>query len=1077
MMADKQGLLGARSDEDSDEVRQSTDAFGAARDEREAYEEDWYRSLRALAERQAQLAEHEDTEDASELLAGGEPNVDEPDRPVEAQSEPDEVESQELQPSPVEWHEAVAEPPRAPEGEPHETGSPDEGYGSEHDMPQAPADEAGPPSWDTLVAEHLEQQEDAGPEPEPFVQDAEPEHGPEPHLRIVPSPDDGDREGAVVEGEGPEAAYPVEEPIAPEWEEPALGDRGNEPQPEAPAADEDVVPGTDDGAALLDTSFGDLEPLEARPDLGHPEEAVSEPVVEPLLAPEPEAVEPEPPAPTLTSTDPFVRRLALEELASHKLSDADTRRIEALLLDPETEIRRLALETLGRRPDRVDAEAVRQALQDPTDEVRAVAVGLAAKRGEVAHIAPFLAARDWPLTNREVRRLLPEVVAASPVDDDAMRRVLDAIGSLDPAPQPAERPSLAQLALALGSRRILDALSWPDVPRLGAIRLLSYDRSPVVLRELAAHSGDPLEEIREIAANAIEEIVRDEAARERIPSADGAPSPDDGTDRIASLARALLDDDATVRHLALSGLAGMDRGAIAAWVREAIGSGDPSRLSLAASTAQQLRLVEGAADVLDAAAGLPVDARHGLVEALTSFVMPPDQLAALLSQVREPRQPEAIRMLWQIGGPQMLSHLRPYLDDPSAPVRLAVLDVFAESGDPSAVDVARIALETDVSPIVRARAVRVLAQLTATPPVSTVVRALSDPDPDVRATAIETLPDVDGPEAIDALTSSLSDPDDRVRLAAAKRLAARAADPELVWSSLRRAPEAGRDDIIASFERVRSGSLTQIALERLRSPDQEERSLAVEVCGWGASPGCVEGAIHALLDPSALVRRSATVALGHLRDPAAAKALGKALGDPDPEVRVGVVRALGVIDDETVLGFLVSALNDPDPRVRDVTSQVLTEWSSPAVARRLAGVLAVPRLREAATDLLTRIGPPAVELLIDVLMQNNPAVVPTVGELLRRIAKPDEFLARLDAVEPERRLRGVHALGAIGGPEAVNALLRSVADPDERIRARAAQLLGELGDQRARDALVGLLRDPIPGVVAAAQDALSRLGD
>lgn len=247
------------------------------------------------------------------------------------------------------------------------------------------------------------------------------------------------------------------------------------------------------------------------------------------------------------------------------------------------------------------------------------------------------------------------------------------------------------------------------------------------------------------------------------------------------------------------------------------------------------------------------------------------------------------------------------------------------------------------------------------------------------------------------------------------------------------------------------------------------------MCGFGAGPGCVEGAIHALLDPSAIVRRAATIALGRLRDPAAAKALGKALGDPDPEVRIGVVRALGVIDDEAVLGFPVSALNDPDPRVRDVTSQVLTKWSSPAVARRIAGVLAVPRLREAATDLLTRIGAPAVELLIDVLMQHNPAVVPTVGELLGRIARPEELLSRLDAVEPERRLRGVEALGAIGGTEASDALVRSVADPDERIRARAAQLLPGLDDPRAEDALMGLLRDPIPAVVAAAQEALTRL--
>jgi HEAT repeat protein len=1057
MMADKQGLLGARSAEDADDARPATDAFGAAVDEREAYEEDWYRSLRALAERQALLAEPEEAEDA-ELAADQEPQ--EPEASFEAQVGP-EHESLPEGPQDLEAEAADAwQEPAADEA--HEGGEATDGV--EHEIPEAP--DAGT-ERDELVAEHAEPtggeqafetfDEQSGQESE-----SESESESEPHLRIVPAPVDEEGEDAPVDGDGT-AELVSEEVVPTEWEAPhELAD----PDAEAPVG-ESEGPVED---ATLEISVPGFEADEAEPELAAFAEEAAAALAPPIAEPEPEV-------PSLTSTDPFVRRLALEELASRDLSEADTHRVEALMLDPEMAIRRLALETLARRPDRVDAEAIRQALQDPTDEVRAVAVGLAARRGDVAPIAPFLAARDWPLTNREVRRLLPEVIAAEPIDDDAMRRVLEAVGDLDPAPQPAERPSLAQLALALGSRRILDALSWPDVPRLGAIRLLSFDRSPVVLRELAAHSGDPIEEIREVAASAIEELVRDEAARERIPTGDSSSSSDDGADRIASLARALLDDDATVRHLALSGLAGMDRGAIAGWVREAIGSGDPSRLSLAASTAQQLRLVEGASDILDAAAGLPVDARHGLVEALTSFVMPPDQLAGLLGQTRGPRQPEAIRMLWQIGGPQMLAHLRPYLDDPSAPVRLAVLDVFAESGDPSAVDVARIALETDVAPAVRARAVRILAQLTATPPVATVIRALSDPDPDVRATAIETLPDVDGPEAIDALTSSLSDQDDRVRLAAAKRLAARAADPELVWSSLRQAPDAGRDDIIASFERVRSGSLTQIALERLRSPDQEERSLAVEVCGWGASPGCVEGAIQALLDPSALVRRSATIALGRLRDPAAAKALGKALGDPDPEVRVGVVRALGVIDDETVLGFLVSALNDPDPRVREVTSQVLTEWSSPAVARRLAGVLAVPRLREAATDLLTRIGPPAVELLIDVLMQNNPAVVPTVGELLQRIARPEEFLARLDAVEPERRLRGVQALGAIGGPDAVNALLRSVSDPDERIRARAAQLLGDLGEPRAKDALVGLLRDPIPGVVAAAQDALTRLGD
>ncbi len=1070
-MADKQGLLGSRSTDGTDDARShGSDVMSAGRDDREAYEEDWYRSLRALAERQQPLAAPEE-----ELEERQEPEPEEP-APLEA-----EAAAVEAADTPQPWEHQEDRPERD-EREPDVTpqdrfaAAPFEGDLAPRLHVVPPVEEgvpAGPPLEETHGAAEVEperrdldeipafEQAETHRPGEPFEQsqtigDVEPEHAELADLPELAPP--GDLDEVLEPREAPpEVADPTAE-LPASWLQ-----EGSHPEDRVEASvPQDEAP-----------SFGDADP-------GSFEQAPSfEMPAHPPAEPEPAAEAPvdvEPPAPSLVSTDPHERRVALEELATHDLSEADTHRIEAVLLDPETDIRRLALQTLARRPDRVQEDAIRQALQDPTDEVREVAVELAAKRGQVAQIAPLLVARDWPLTHRAVLRLLPEVTSASTVDDDAMRRVLAAVGDLDPGPLPEERPAMGQLALALGSHRVLDALSWPDVPRLGAIRLLSHDRSPDVLRELATHNGDPLEEIREVATAAVEELLQAESARERIPLGE-SPQLDDGTDRIASLARALLDDDATVRHLALSGLAGMDRAALASWVRDAIGTGDAGQLSLAASTAYQLRLVEGAADILDAAAVLPVDARHSLVDALRSFVMPPDQLAALLPQVHPTSQPEAIRMLWQIGGPPVLPHLRPYLDDPSAPMRQAILDVFAESGDPSAVDVVRISLETDVSPVVRARAVRVLSQLTTAPPAAVIVRALSDPDPEVRATAIETLPDVDGPEAIDALTSSLSDQDDRVRLAASKRLAGRAADPELIWSALRRAPDSGRGDIIASFERVRSGSLTQIALERLRSPELEERILAVEVCGWGASPGCVEGAIQALGDPAAQVRRTATVALGRLHDPAAANALGKALGDPDPEVRIGVVRALGVIDDEAVLGFLVSALNDPDPRVRDVTSHVLTEWSSPAVARRLAGVLAVPRLREAATDLLTRIGPPAVELLIDVLMQHNPAVVPTVGDLLQRISQPDEFLSRLDAVEPERRLRGVEALGAIGGPAAVNALLRSVSDPDERIRARSAQLLAEVGDPNAREALMGLLRDPIPGVVAAAQDALSRLND
>src|SRR5581483_9560507 len=289
-------------------------------------------------------------------------------------------------------------------------------------------------------------------------------------------------------------------------------------------------------------------------------------------------------------------------------------------------------------------------------------------------------------------------------------------------------------------------------------------------------------------------------------------------------------------------------------------------------------------------------------------------------------------------------------------------------------------------------------------------------------TAIEWLPGGAEGETTTLLLQALSDGDERVRKAAVARLASRSeGDRSLMWKTLRGASAKERGQLTAAVERINPGVLTELAFESLRSLDEEERILAVEA------------AIQALQDPSAAVRRTATVSLARLRDPSAAGALGKALGDPDPEVRMGVVRALGVIDDESVLGLLVTALNDPDERVRGVTSEVLTEWSSPAVAKRLAGVLAIPALRESAADLLLRMGPSAVELLIDVLLQGHAEVTSTVGELLGRIVGADGFLAQAGDVDPDRRLRAIEALAAIGGPGVLETLLARLSDPDERV--------------------------------------------
>jgi HEAT repeat protein len=178
-----------------------------------------------------------------------------------------------------------------------------------------------------------------------------------------------------------------------------------------------------------------------------------------------------------------------------------------------------------------------------------------------------------------------------------------------------------------------------------------------------------------------------------------------------------------------------------------------------------------------------------------------------------------------------------------------------------------------------------------------------------------------------------------------------------------------------------------------------------------------------------------------------------------------------------VLGFLVSALGDPNPAVRASASAVLTEWSSPAVARRLAGVLATPALREQATQLLRKMGPSAAELLVDVLLRSSSKMAPTVGGLLESIVGIDAFARRLESADPQQRRRAIIAIKAIGGPRAVLLATRMLADPDRHLRTAALEALADLDDPSTTTAVEEVAdHDPVDEVAETARWVLDTLG-
>jgi len=572
-----------------------------------------------------------------------------------------------------------------------------------------------------------------------------------------------------------------------------------------------------------------------------------------------------------------------------------------------------------------------------------------------------------------------------------------------------------------------------------------------------------------------------EAAGPSEPAADGgeetaeAPSLED--EMVGGLARALEDPGEGVRERAREALASLQHDQVGGWVAAALASEEDDRAALGAEVAGAAGLTDLVPQILDRAATVSPRARASFVRALSSLEVAGEAVPGLVGSVQPDHRPEAVRLLWEVAGRSVIEHVERLLEDSSAQIRLAALEVIGEAGEPGAIEVARTVLERDSSPLVRATAIKVIGRAGLDQREASLQKALADPDPDVRATAVELLLTGLGGQAAHVLLRALSDGDEHVWRAAVRSLTE---VPEhergVVWTALVQCPPDRRDELLAALERTGADRVAALALEHLMSPDPQERTMAIVLAGRSATPDAVRGIGSALQDPAAQVRRAAAAALSDLRTASAIPALAGSLYDPDVEVRVEAVRGLSEIDDDEVLDALIGALKDPEVRVREVAGDALVRWRSPAVARRLALALGDPSLRRPVGEVLARMGTAAVDPLVDMLADEGPDVVRMVGQLLRDLTGPQPFVERLASMDPEDRRRAVEALGAIGGEAGLDGLARALSDPVERIRVRAVTLLGQSRDPRAFEAVKRtFLGDPVEEVVAAAEEALQKL--
>jgi HEAT repeat protein len=221
-----------------------------------------------------------------------------------------------------------------------------------------------------------------------------------------------------------------------------------------------------------------------------------------------------------------------------------------------------------------------------------------------------------------------------------------------------------------------------------------------------------------------------------------------------------------------------------------------------------------------------------------------------------------------------------------------------------------------------------------------------------------------------------------------------------------------------------------------------------------------------LLSDDNTLRQAAADGLGRAGDKRAVPDLIKSLSDEDSRVRMYAAKSLGSLGDESAIAPLMSivsnrALTEAERRVATVALGSLHARESAALLTEVANDPSEnPKTRAAALSALGRAGnAETIPILVAGLSSPEPALrfnailglrqlhnAEAVRSLAQIIDRPEE----LDYIKEG----AIEALGRIGGPEAVSALLNILSRADDYLAMRAAEALAELGATQAESLIL-----------------------
>jgi HEAT repeat protein len=354
--------------------------------------------------------------------------------------------------------------------------------------------------------------------------------------------------------------------------------------------------------------------------------------------------------------------------------------------------------------------------------------------------------------------------------------------------------------------------------------------------------------------------------------------------------------------------------------------------------------------------------------------------------------------------------------------------------------------------------------------IDTLVRWLRDDDTDVRMFSATMLGDIGDPMPVEALCDSLSDADGNVVQASAEALGKIGdvrAVPRLVgclktefWmqaAALKALGQIGDPSPIAAIcEAATDDTLRPFAIQALgRIGDV---STVTVLCGMlaRARSGDRRDLIAAMVELDARLDSATPAGMAARRE---------------------ILTALGANE---IRDQLMLDLNTDDDGLRRSAMGVLSALGEPRAIPRLVELLADYDLAQDAFDGLVAIGRDAVPELLSALTSPMPGVRLLAVRCLGHIDDPQARRAGLRLLGDElANVRAHAALAAVGlleAEEVESAVVASLRDDNEEVRASAIRLLSTSPSATLVDRLLAVVHDAKPGVRAAAIEILGKRG-